>query len=62
MATDSRRNLIAEERKSRNLTSDNLFKDNNNIQNLLSSFNIEEKLPIALSEEKVSITEESFLC
>ena len=58
MATDSNKELIAVERKSCDLTSDSLLNDNDNIQSLLSGFDIEKELSIALSEEKVSFTEE----
>ena len=58
MATDSNRELIAVERKSCNLTQDSLLNDNDNIQSLLSGFDIEKELSIVLSEEKVSFTEE----
>lgn len=55
---DSHRELIAVERKGRNLNSDSLWDGNDNIQSLLSGFDIEEKLLKASSEEKVSITGE----
>ena len=58
MATDSYRDLTAVERKSHNLTSDNLLSNNDNTQNLLSGFDIEKELPMTLSEEKDHLTEE----
>ena len=58
MAADSHRKFNAIERKNRKLISDSLLNHNYKIRNLLNSFYIEEELPITLSEEKVSITEE----
>ena len=49
MTTDSQRELIAEGRKSRNLSSDNLLSNNENVRNFLSGLDIKEELPIVLS-------------
>ena len=52
MASDSYKELILVERKTRKLTIDTLLNDNDNIQILLIGFDIEEELPIALSGRK----------
>ena len=52
MASDSYKELIVVERKTRKLTIDTLLNDNDNIQILLIGFDIEEELPIALSGRK----------
>lgn len=57
---DSHRELIAVERKGRNLNSDSLWDGNDNIQSLLSGFDIEEKLLIAPSE-KNSASQEKWI-
>lgn len=51
ITNDSYKGLIAVERKSRELSSDTLLNDIDNIQRLLS-FDIEEQLPIVLSGEQ----------
>ena len=52
MASDSYKELILVERKTRKLTIDTLLNDNDNIQILLIGFDIEGELPIALSGRK----------
>ena len=52
MASDSYKELIVVERKTRKLTIDTLLNDNDNIQILLKGFDIEGELPIALSGRK----------